>query len=331
LKSIIESDITLKLPQMKALSPICLFVYNRLPETQQTIEALQQNYLAGESELFIFSDGARNESVKSNVQAVREYIKTISGFKSVEIIESENNRGLANSIISGVTNILEKFEKVIVLEDDLITAPNFMNFMNQGLDYYQTELNIQSISAYSLSLKDKSKTAYFQIRPGSWGWATWRDRWNTELFNKENIKTDIELNPSILKELKDKCGADMSRMVLGSINNKNDSWYARWAFDHYRKNHYTVFPAYSYIQNIGFNADGTHCKGINTYPSELIDPNLTLTLFPEFHIPDPKITKEFISYFSRKHKIIIRLKLLINQSGRSLLLEEFKNRMGLKR
>jgi len=316
---------------MNDLSPICLFTYNRLDETQQTVVALQQNLLVGESELFVFSDGSRNDQGKPKVQAVREFIHTIKGFKSVTIIESEINLGLANSIISGVSRMLEKYKNVIVLEDDLITSPNFMNFMNQGLDFYQHAQNVESISAYSLSLKDKSKAVYFQTRPGSWGWATWKDRWNPDIFDKEKIKNEISSDVNVLNRFKRICGADMSKMLMGSVNNQNDSWYVRWAFDHYRNNKYSVFPTYSYIQNIGFSVAGTHCKGINTYISAPVDEQLIDIELPEFKMPDPKTDREFLYYFSRRHKIIERFKLLKTTSGRSRLMNEFRNRTKLFR
>jgi hypothetical protein len=312
-------------------APICIFTFNRLSETKQTLAALQQNFLANESDLCIFSDGARNEQERQKVNAVREYLKTIDGFRSVTIFESDGNKGLANSIINGVSRILENCEKVIVLEDDLITAPNFLDFMNKALDYYQEEQNIQSISGYSLSLKDKKKTVYFQTRPGSWGWATWKDRWNPDIFNKVEIRNAIQEDPTVLKRFKRNCGNDMATMLLGSINNNNDSWYVRWAFDHFRKEHYSVFPAYSFVQNIGFNPEGTHCKGINPYTSIPADGQVRNFDWEPFRIPDQKITNEFLAYFSKKHKINVRIKLLKSSSGRKQLWDEFGTRTGLKK
>lgn len=316
--------------EIKLNCPVCLFTYNRLQETRQTVEALLVNFLAKETELFIFSDGPKNELNKSKVVLLREYLKTITGFKSVEIIESSENKGLANSIIYGVSHILEKYEKVIVLEDDLITTPNFLNFMNDGLDFYEQDKKIQSISAYSLSLKDKTQDVYFQTRPGSWGWATWKNRWNPEIFNKAAIKSVVMDNPVILKQFKQKCGNDISKMLNDNLLNKNDSWYVRWAFDHFLKNNYTVFPAYSYVQNIGFAREGTHCKGINTHKSELVQENKRSSDFINFQVPDQQVTRQFLYYFTKQHKIITRLNLLKTKAGRNQVLDEIKLRIGLQ-
>ncbi|MGS0525317.1 hypothetical protein ACU8V7_09110 [Zobellia nedashkovskayae] len=141
-------------------APICLFTYNRLSETRQTVEALQKNYLAKDSNLFIFSDGPKNESSSHKVNAVREYLKSIDGFKSITIYESIENKGLANSIISGVTQVIEKYGKVIVVEDDLVLSENFLSFMNKSLTYYKTIPKVFSISGFCLKITAPKKFQY---------------------------------------------------------------------------------------------------------------------------------------------------------------------------
>ena len=164
-----------------SLSPILLFVYNRLEHAKKTIEALKNNYLAKESELIIFSDGPKKEKDKNNVEKVRNVIKNIEGFKNVEIKISENNKGLANSIISGVTEIINKSEKVIVLEDDLITHPYFLTYMNEALDYYKNNNKIWSISGYCPPIEIPNNyynDIFLSPRASSWGWGTWKNRWD---------------------------------------------------------------------------------------------------------------------------------------------------------
>lgn len=310
------------------LAPICLFTYTRLQETQQTVAALQQNNLAYESDLFVFLDGPRREQDVLLVNAVRAYIREIKGFKSVEIIESEQNKGLAASIIAGVTMVLNNHESVIVLEDDLITSPNFLDFMNQALRFYRNEQHIQSISAYSLLLRKNVEPLYFQTRPGSWGWATWKDRWETDIFNTEKIRLSIQKNPKLLTQFKHQCGADMPEMLLDSLNGKNDSWYVRWAFNQFLTKRVTVFPSKSYVQNIGFNDQGTHCKGINPYISEQAGSHITPQEFPDYRLPDQKETAEFLHYFTKRHKLLFRIKLLRSKNGRKQVFNEIKTRFG---
>jgi hypothetical protein len=169
------------------LAPICLFTYNRLAETELTVMALKNNYLAEYSDLIIFSDSAKSEEQVQSVLEIRRFIKEITGFKTVQIIESKVNKGLANSIISGVNQIFKEYEKVIVMEDDLETHPNFLNFMNNSLEFYSHDKNIQSINGFSPHVKKSDKNVYFQQRPFPWGWATWNDRWSPNIFEKKEL------------------------------------------------------------------------------------------------------------------------------------------------
>ena len=312
------------------LAPICLFTYNRLEETIQTVKSLQNNYLAPLSELFVFSDGPRSESAIPKVTEVRNYLSTITGFKSVLILESPVNKGLANSIIEGVSKVIEQYGKIIVLEDDLISSPNFLNFMNHALDFYETDTKIQSINGYSVFLMSAMEEVYFQTRPFPWGWATWSDRWKKDIFDKKKLDLFIKSDNFILKEFKAKCGNDISKMLLNSINNKNDSWYVRWTFDHFRNNNYSIFPTKSYIQNIGHNTNGTHCNGINSYVSTLINIHETDHKLSGLIIPDKKLKKEFLKYFNLSYKLKFRIKLLSTKLGRQRLMEELRYKINLK-
>ncbi len=133
---------------MNNLAPIILFTYNRPWHTRQTIEALQKNLYADKSRLIILSDGPKTEIDVPKVQKVREYIKTVKGFRSIEIIEREKNWGLANNIIDGVTRIINEYGKIIVLEDDIVTSPYFLKFMNEALEFYKDEERVMHISGY---------------------------------------------------------------------------------------------------------------------------------------------------------------------------------------
>ena len=153
-------------------APIALFVYNRPGHTQQTVEALLKNELAMESDLFIFSDAAKSSEIEVKVNAVREFIKSISGFRSLTIIERESNLGLANSIIDGVTNLCNEYGQVIVLEDDLVTSPFFLKYMNDGLNYYRDEEQVISIHGYIYPFDAKLPETFFLRGADCWGWAT---------------------------------------------------------------------------------------------------------------------------------------------------------------
>jgi hypothetical protein len=243
----------------KFLAPVCLFVYNRFALTEQTVASLQKNFLAEESDLFIFSDGAKNENTAKKVAQVRTYIKTITGFKSVTIFESENNKGLANSIISGVTAIIERYGKVIVVEDDLVFSANFLDFMNEGLSLYKQEQKIFSICGYSNQVKlplNYSYDAYFCTRSSSWGWATWNDRWKTVDWDLTDWDKYIKMKTSFNKW----GGSDCFQMLYAVKKSTINSWAIRFCFSQFLQNKLSLFPVISKVQNDGFNGTGTNCK-----------------------------------------------------------------------
>ncbi|MFY8021544.1 MAG: sugar transferase, partial [Bacteroidia bacterium] len=235
------------------LAPIILFVYNRLDLTQQTINALKKNDLSNLSELFIFSDGPKNSSDESSVKAVRAMLVNITGFKEVYIFESDVNKGLANSIILGVTNMFNSFDKVIVLEDDLYTTPNFLRFMNASLNEYESNETVYSISGYSFNLgieKERKFDTYFLNRGWSWGWATWKNRWEKvdwEVKSYEYFRSNNKQRKKFAQG-----GSDLNKMLDLQMKNKLDSWAIRWFYHQFLVQGLTVYPIYSKIYNHGF-------------------------------------------------------------------------------
>lgn len=168
------------------LAPIALFVYNRPDHALQTLRALQKNNLAKESDLFIFCDGAKNEDAVVKAKEVHKIIDNISGFKTVVVEKRDVNKGLANSIISGVSKIINQYEKIIVVEDDLVTSQYFLQFMNDGLCFYQNNEKIISIHGYIYPLKTELPETFFLRGADCWGWATWKRGWN--LFNANGLQ-----------------------------------------------------------------------------------------------------------------------------------------------
>src|ERR1017187_10294631 len=164
-------------------APIALFVYNRLDHTRRTIEALARNELANESSLVVFSDGPKSPEDSLKVDEVREYIRSASGFQTVNLVCRPINRGLADSIISGVTEILSAHEKIIVLEDDLITSPFFLRYMNEALDLYEQAAEVISIHGYVYPIQERLPETFFINGADCWGWATWRRGW--KLFDPD--------------------------------------------------------------------------------------------------------------------------------------------------
>lgn len=294
---------------MNTLSPVIIFVYNRIYELKQTVSNLKKDFLALDTDLIIYSDGAKNTTELDKVLEVREYIRSIQGFKSIKIIESVENLGLANSIIAGVTKEIKKHGKIIVLEDDLIVSPNFLSYMNQALSYYENNKEVLSISGFTLPLKSLVNIEDFYVgrRASSWGWATWADRW-----------LDINWDISSLSKNKfpkaafNKGGSDMTKMLFDQYDGRIDSWAIRFCYHQFLHKQVTIFPTESKVINIGFNQNATHTKNDTRFNTRL-----DTTLKTSFNFKDDiklisKIEKDFASFFSIRMRISMKLKKIIN-------------------
>ncbi len=254
------------------LAPIVLFVYNRPAHIQSTIEALQKNELAGASELFIYSDAPKDEGQVQKVAAVRKYINKIKGFKSVLVVEAEKNKGLANSIISGVSEIIDKYGKVIVLEDDLLTAPCFLRYMNEALDFYADNKEIWSVTGYQYPFNvpvNYIKSVYLSYRGSSWSWATWKDRWITVDWSVSDY-FNYRFNPKKIAHFC-KGGTDLDKLLRNQMKGVIDSWAIRWCYSQSLQNKYTIYPCKAIVTNNGTDGTGTHFLiTTDRYKSELV-------------------------------------------------------------
>ena len=301
----------------KTLAPICLFVYSRLQETMQTIESLKQNPLASESELFIYSDGEKNKKSQHAVLAVRDYIHSITGFQKVTIIESKTNKGLANSIIAGVTEVVNTYGKVIVLEDDLIFSTNFLKFMNDALDFYEDKKRILNISGYAFDLKYPAGYTYdvaFSYRFSSWGWAIWKDRWNNIDWEMKDYNA---YRWSLLKKIKfSRGGSDLVNMLYRQMHGKIDSWAIRFDYHHFKYDYLDVFPVKSKVTYNGFSSEATHTSlKTDTYDNALDNTNQTDFVFNDVLEADKSITHQIYEHYSIRTRLrnkLAQLKWKIN-------------------
>ena len=283
---------------MQNLAPIALFVYNRPKHTERTLTFLKQNELAAESNLFIFSDGAKTTADEEKVEKVRAFIKTIEGFKSVKIIESTTNKGLANSIIEGVTILNKNYGKVIVFEDDLISSPHTLTYFNEALDRYKDEEKVMHIGAYMYHLQEKNLPESFFYRAAtSWGWATWQSAW-------QHFEPNID---TLIKQFDHKKKQQFS--IEGTMNfwkqmqdfkrGRNSSWAIRWYASIFLKGGLTLNPSQSLVNNIGHDGTGVH-SGINDIYNVIINPK-PIVEFPTV-IEENKIAYEAIKSFLEKRK-----------------------------
>ena len=277
------------------LAPVVLFVYNRLDHTKNLIESLKKNVLADQTELYIFSDAAKNESSAEAVHAVREYIKNYdwqNSFLKVTVVEAEYNKGLASSSIGGVSDILNRYGKVIVLEDDLVLSPYFLKYMNGALDYYQDVEDVWSISGYSFPMKSLKKyphDVFYSYRGSSWGWATWLDRWEKTDWEVKDF--DRLMSSREMQRHFNLGGGDLTGMLSLQMEKRINSWAIRWVYTQSKLNMYTVYPKRSYLLNDGCDGSGTNSGTHRELETDIADSTYNCRF--EILEIDKKIAREF--------------------------------------
>lgn len=285
------------------LAPVILFVYNRLDHTRQTVEALQKNELAAESTLYVFADGAKEDATdeqREKVQDVRNYIHSITGFKEIIIVEAPKNKGLANSVITGVTKVINKHGKVIVVEDDIVTHPFFLRFMNDCLDVYEKRHDIFMIGGFGRNIKFPlfhKNDVYLVHRSNSWGWSTWKDRWMKADWNVgdyDTMCTDI-----IAQEKFNRGGFDMFSLLKAQMEGRIDSWAIRWDYCMYKNNAFCVNPVKTFIRNQGLDGSGIHCGRFSTeITAPLYNKKAYSIILPPNIEANKKIEKELQYYLA---------------------------------
>jgi len=254
---------------MNRQSPIAVFGFNRPAHLSQTLAALSENFGAEESDLFIFIDGPRDTYDAALIQACVEVSNEfIDRFRSFKLVQGPSNRGLAKSIISGISAVLEDYPTVIVVEDDLVTSPYFLDFINRGLDRFADDPEVASIHGFVTPFRRPLNEPFFLRGADCWGWGTWRDRWH--LFNPDGQELLDQLESRELLSEFDLGGAySFSGMLKDQIAGKNNSWAIRWHASMFLQNKLTLYPARTYVVNIGFDGSGTHTGHTSIYESEL--------------------------------------------------------------
>lgn len=290
-------------------APITLFVYNRPVHTRRTVEALLKNGLATESDLFIFSDAPKKPEAANSVREVRDYIRTIAGFRSVSIVERDKNWGLANSIIDGVTSVMNQYGRSIVLEDDLVTAPHFLEYMNAALRHYESDPKAFSIAAYNfpeqtMSIPDDyAWDTYSSFRCCSTGWATWLDRWKRVDWSMDYYEAFMRDRHA--QELFNRGGPEMTQLLTMQRKGKIDSWAIRFCYAHYANEMFCVYPVKSLIMNVGFDNSGTH-SGVDPRREHMaLDSEWNPSLFCPADAFDERIVRGFFDAFTPPKRSLV--------------------------
>lgn len=296
-------------------APIIVFVYNRPEHTRRTLKLLSQNYLASESDVFIFADGAKENASEDNLKKLNDTRKVIReeyDFKSVTITEAEKNKGLAPSVIAGVTDIVNRFGKCIVVEDDLDTSPYFLQYMNDALEVYKDTENVACIHGYVEPHTKQLPETFFLKGADCWGWATWKRAWDKFNPNGQELLDEIH-HRKCERHFNFNNTYDYVGMLEDQIAGKNSSWAIRWLASAYLNGMYCLYPNETLVLNVGFDGSGTHCGELKV--SERFVANQRVHV--EWQKPEQCEDgwNEYRKYFKKNINIFIRvlrrIKLLI--------------------
>jgi hypothetical protein len=285
-------------------SPIVVFCYRRLDTLQNCIAALLACEEAAHSNLIVISDAPATEAVAESVANVRAYLKQIVGFKSVEIIERPHNMGVDFNIIQGLQELAERFEKFIIVEDDIIVKKNFLQFINQSLAFYESNPQVFCVSGFSFIKyipKDYQYHGYFTGRSNPWGWGVWSNR--IKNIDWEIKDKDQFLQSNEIKKAFNYWGSDMSNMLQNTLQNKIRAWDIRMDYHIFKENLYTFYPTYSCTENIGFGRDdASNTFGYNRYKT-----NFNSLEISKYHFPETVfLEKKIVSQFKFKNTVLLR-------------------------
>lgn len=249
-------------------APIALFTYNRPDKTKTVIESLLKNAEAKDSDLFIFSDGPKNEKAAEGVRANREYLKSLTSnaptsnlFKSITVIEREKNWGLANSLIAGITDLCEKYGRVVVVEDDLMLSPYFLKFMNDGLNKYEDDERVSAISGFLNPVNTDVPNTFFLRYFACWGWATWKRSWDLLINDSRELLRQLRWKKNDFNV--GSTGPFYGILYCDKVG-LNNSWAVRFYASQFLAGKLQLFPGKSLVIQNGTDGSGTHCTERDT-------------------------------------------------------------------
>jgi hypothetical protein len=246
---------------MRKLAPILLFTYNRVEHTRKTLEALSVNYLASESELIVISDAPKIKEHIEGVEIVRDLIRSKTWCKSTTLLCMEKNMGMNDNFLVNITAVVEKYGKVIVLEDDICTSPQFLTYMNDALEMYENEERVMQVSGFVFDISKRNlPPSFFVGITNGWGWATWKDKWNKLNRNAKELFDTVQKNNLYNRMTVDGAEPDFWNQLEANATGVHNDWDIKWFSSVVANNGLCLYPKESLVVNIGFDGTGTHFK-----------------------------------------------------------------------
>lgn len=285
-------------------APVALFTFNRPRHTRRTLECLLANHGSEQTDLFVFCDGPRSAADASAVAEVREYLHSIRGFRRTTITEREANCGLANSIIGGVTEIVSTHGRVIVVEDDMVTSPHFLRYMNDALERYEREERVMHVSGYMFPIEHENLgQAFFLKVMLCWGWGTWARAWNCYTRDADSI--DRQFTAEMKREFNLGGSNDFWGQLQANRGGTIDTWAVFWYASIFLRNGLCLNPAVSLVHNIGHDGTGIHCGDAGEIDEKLND--RPVTEWPSSVIEDRVGSARLAQYFRDSSGFAARL------------------------
>jgi hypothetical protein len=244
---------------MASRAPIALFAYNRADYAERALRALARCPELADSPFYIFCDGAKSAAGKAKVDAARNVVREHAP-KHATIVERETNFGLARSIRTGVTELCEKYGRIIVLEDDLEVSSTFLGYMNAGLDRYAEDPRVMEIVGYMYPVEVAGPhDALFLPVTCSWGWATWARAW-AKLDSGQDWYDRMLRDRELRRRFDLDDAFPYFEMLTSQRRGEIDSWAIRWNLDVFANNGLVLFPRRSLLANRGHDGTGTHAE-----------------------------------------------------------------------
>ena len=301
-------------------APVVLFVYARADHAARTLAALAANDLASQSDLTIYADAPHRPELAGAVAQVRQLISSVQGFRSVTIHAAERNIGCAASIRGGITAMLAQHERVIVMEDDIVTAPGFLRFVNEGLEVYEHRPDIFAVSGFAYPQSVVPAPAGYRHdvhltrRPSPWGWGTWRDRWHSVDWTAATYP-QFRSNPALMRRYQEG-GYDMPVQLHMALAGELDAWDIQFSFAKLNADAFTLVPVHSLVDNIGFDGSGSHAESLARFRNDLAHAPLQWSM-PGDIAPDPGYADAY--YHGFKPSLERRVRRMVRETVRGAL------------
>ena len=302
---------------VKHMPAICIFAYKRPAHLKRVLDALAANPPAAGLPLIVYVDGPRGEADQAAVAEVVAVAQQAKGFLSVEVRPSPENLGLYRSLTGGIGEILAEYESIIVLEDDILTSPHFLQFMLDGLELYQDSPEVGSITGYTPPITQGLPETFFLRGADCWGWATWRDRWALYRHDAKAMAREIR-DRGLAREFDLLGHYPYLAMLEGRAAGKNNSWAICWHSSCFLAGNLILYPGRSLVSNIGFDNSGEHC-GPSVMFATMIDDVKPVKIKRIPHVVEPEVFKIYSAHFFVANKMLKRIGNLLRRATKPLV------------